>query len=60
MKNKPFLELFMLFLMVALVVSNLWSLFFEGDRSPSAILTFGLAVVLMVVGFIHSFRKKLE
>ena len=60
MKNKPFLDIFLVFLLVALTVANAWDFFFRAEHPLSSIVTSLLAFGALVVGFAHVFRKKAQ
>jgi hypothetical protein len=60
MKNRPFLELFNLFLLVALFIANAWDFIFRADHSVSSLLVSLLVVMVVVVGYVNALKKKPE
>jgi hypothetical protein len=60
MKNRPFLELFNLFLLVALLVANMWDFVFRANHPVSSLLVSLLVVMVVVVGYVNTLKKKPE
>jgi hypothetical protein len=58
MKNRPFLDIFLVFLLVALTVANAWDFLFRADHPVSSIVTSLLAFGALVVGCAHVFKKQ--
>ena len=60
MKNRPFLDIFLVFLLVALVVADAWDFVFRADHPVSSIVTSVLAFAALVAGCTHVFQKKVQ
>jgi hypothetical protein len=54
------LELFNLFLLVALFIANAWDFIFRADHSGSSLLVSLLVVMVVVVGYVNALKKKPE
>jgi uncharacterized membrane protein len=52
------LEIFYLFLLVALFVSNAWDFVFRPDHPLSSLVVTLLVVLVVVIGHYHVLRKK--
>lgn len=55
---RSFLEIFYLFLLVALFVSNAWDFVFRPDHPLSSLVVTLLVVLVVVIGHYHVLRKK--
>ena len=60
MNSRPFLDIFLMFLLVALVVANAWDFFFRADHPVSGIVTSLLALAALIAGSAHVFRRKVQ
>jgi uncharacterized membrane protein len=60
MKNRPFVEMAMLFLMVALVVANVWDFLYRPEHPISSVVVIILALLVVLFGFLHVFNKKAD
>lgn len=60
MKNRPFIDIFLVFLLVALVVVNAWDFVFRADHPLSSIMTSLFALATLVVGCVHVFQKQVQ
>jgi hypothetical protein len=58
MKNRPFLDLFLVVLLIALAVANAWDFVIRIDHPLSSFVTSLLSFLVLVVGFTHVFQKK--
>jgi RsiW-degrading membrane proteinase PrsW (M82 family) len=58
MKRHPFLGIFVFFLIIALVVSNLWDFLFRSDHPILSVPVIIITVVAIVAGFLNAFHSK--
>jgi len=58
MTKLPFLEIFFLFLLIALFVANAWDFLFRADHPLSSLAVSVLVVLVVVIGHYHVLRKK--
>jgi membrane associated rhomboid family serine protease len=60
MKNRPFLDIFLVILLVALVVANAWDFLFRADHPVASVVTSLLVFAALVAGWAHVFQKKVQ
>jgi len=58
--KRPFLEIFYLFLLIALFVVNAWDFLFRADHPLSSLAVSVLVVLVVVIGHYHVLKKKRE
>ncbi len=58
MKDRPFLDIFLVALMIGSVVANAWDFFFRPEHPVSSIVTGLLVLATLVVGCAHVFKKE--
>jgi len=58
--KRPFLEMFYLFLLIALFVVNAWDFHFRADHPLSSLAVSVLVVLVVVIGHYHVLKKKRE
>ena len=58
--KRPFLEMFYLFLLIALFVVNAWDFHFRADHPLSSLAVSVLVVLVVGIGHYHVLRKKAE
>jgi RsiW-degrading membrane proteinase PrsW (M82 family) len=57
MKRHPFLGVFVFFLIIALVVSNLWDFLFRSDHPIPSVPVIIIIVFAVVAGFLDAFHN---
>jgi len=60
MKKTPFLDIFLVFLLVALVLADAWDFVFRADHPVSSIVASLLALAALAVGCTHVFQKRVQ
>ena len=58
--KRPFLEIFYLFLLIALFVVNAWDFLLRADHPLSSLAVSVLVVLVVVIGHYHVLKKKRE
>jgi hypothetical protein len=58
MKDKAFLDIFLVVLLIGSVVANAWDFLFRPDHPVSSIVTSLLGLATLVVGCLHVFKKE--
>ena len=58
--KRPFLEMFYLFLLIALFVANAWGFPFRADHPLSSLAVSVLVVLVVGIGHYHVLRRRAE